>query len=195
MDFAELISARRSVRSYAVESVAEELLEHCLEAARRAPSACNAQPWHFVVVTDPEDRARLGELSRLPGTGMNRFMPEAPVIIALVTEKPNITSRIGAYLKDKPYYLMDVGIAAEHLCLQAAELGLGTCMIGWFEESAARELLQIPRQLRIALLITLGYPGDQNLTADRVEPGASDRSRPRKQLSEIASRGRYGRQW
>lgn len=175
MTFLELATRRRSVRSYRDDPVSEELLATCLEAARLAPSACNAQPWHFVVVDKPEVRRRLAEESRLPGTGMNRFVFEAPVVVALLSERPNITSQIGGFLKGKPFYLLDLGIVAEHFCLQAAELGLGSCMIGWFNEKAVSRLLRLPRGKRIALLITVGYPAGEQ------------KPKRRKPLEEIAT--------
>jgi nitroreductase len=184
MDFEKLVHARYSARSYHGQAVEEEKVTSCLAAARRAPSACNAQPWHFVVVRDSAARARLGELSRLSASGMNRFVGEAPVVIAIVAEPPNITSRIGGFLKGKPFYLVDIGIAAEHLCLQATELGLGTCMIGWFDEKEVRALLGIPRGKRVALLVTLGYPAE-----------SLEKPRRRKSLSRVASRERYGESW
>ena len=193
MDFADLVRMRRSVRAYAERPVSEQEVETCLEAARRAPSACNAQPWHFVVIREGQTRKRLGELSRLAGTRMNRFVGEAPVIVAITAERPNITSRIGAVLKKKPYYLMDIGMAAEHLCLQAAELGLGTCMIGWFDEPEVRSLLGVSRGLRVALLVTLGRPADEGAGGETA--GEEPRPRRRKDLSRIASRERYGEAW
>ncbi len=181
MNFDELVQTRRSVRRYRPDGVAETEIVACLEAARRAPSACNAQPWHFVVVEEPERRSRLAQLSRLPGSGMNRFVDDAPVIVAVVTERPNISSRIGGFVKKKPFYLMDVGIAAEHFCLAAAERGLGTCMVGWFDEGEVRRLLGVPRGRRVALLITLGYPGDERKPAKR------------KEWDAVVSREEYGR--
>ncbi len=205
MEINSVIAARSSVRSYTAEPVETHAITSCLEAARLAPSACNAQPWHFVVVTAPETRDELARLSLAPGGVMNRFVAEAPVIVAVVAERPNITSQIGAALKNKPFYLIDIGIAAEHFCLQAAELGLGTCMIGWFAERKVRRLLDIPRGRRTVLLITLGRPADG--AASRKAPAAerpdafppttlaAPRPKQRKPLATIASSGRYGQPW
>lgn len=88
---------------------------------------------------------------------MNKFAFQAPVIVAVVLEKMNLTARIGSVIKDKEYSLLDVGIAVEHFCLQASELGLGTCILGWFDEKKVRKLLKIERR-RVPLLITVGYP-------------------------------------
>jgi nitroreductase len=183
MNFGELVEKRRSVRSYLADPVQEEDIAACLEAARLAPSACNAQPWHFIVVADPDRRTRLAELSRLPGSGMNRFVAEAPVIVALLAVRPNISSRVGGFLKGKPFQLIDVGIAAEHFCLAAAERGLGTCMLGWFGEKKVKRLLGVPGGTGVALLITLGYPAD------------TERPKQRKSIREIASREEFHRRW
>ena len=89
--------------------------------------------------------------------GMNKWVKEAPVIVAVTLEKMNFTARIGSVIKDKEYSLLDVGIAVEHFCLQATELGLGTCIMGWFDEKKVKKLLNIGNK-RVPLLISLGYP-------------------------------------
>ncbi len=183
--FAELADRRFSLRRYGAKPVPAEAFAQCLEAARRAPSACNSQPWHFIVVQDPERRRELAELTVPPGGVMNGFVADAPALVAIVAERPNIASQIGAALKNKPFYLIDIGIAAEHFCLQATDLGLGTCMIGWFAEKKTRHLLGIPSGKRPVLLITLGYPPEGSLR------DAEKHSR-RKDLHAIASAERYG---
>lgn len=156
-----MIMQRESVRKYADRQVEEEKIERIMESCRMAPSACNSQPWRFVVVTDRELKNEVARATTGPAMPLNRFVPQAPVIVALVAEPPNWLSKIGSSIKDKDYYLMDIGIVADHFCLQAADLGLGSCMIGWFDENKVRELLQIPRKRRIPLLITLGYPAKE----------------------------------
>ena len=149
------------MRAYSDKPVTSDLIHRCVESARLAPSACNSQPWHFIVVTEAERRNALARCSVPPGGVMNTFAAQAPVIVAIVAERPSIASQIGSALKKKPFYLIDIGIAAEHFCLQATELGLGTCMIGWFQENETRKLLGIPRGRRPVLLITLGYPPER----------------------------------
>ena len=155
MDFSELVNKRQSDRRYQQKPVDRALLLQCLEAARVAPSACNSQPWKFVVVDEPSLVSEMA--SAAAGMGMNKFAFQAPVIVAVVLEKMNLTARIGSVIKDKEYSLLDVGIAVEHFCLQASELGLGTCILGWFDEKRVRKLLKIERR-RVPLLITVGYP-------------------------------------
>ena len=128
MEFAELAGIRQSVRSYSGKAVEEEKLMQCIETARLSPSANNSQPWRFVVVDEPELRDRIADAAA--GMGMNKFVRQAPVIIAVVLEKQNMLSAVGSVIQDKEYRLLDIGIAANQLCLQAAALGLGTCMVG-----------------------------------------------------------------
>ena len=156
MDFSQLITVRQSVRKYAHRPVPEETLDRLVEAVRLSPSASNSQPWRLILVTDPalRDRVARATFSRL--VSFNRFAPQAPVLAVLVMEKPKVITQIGGRLKDRDFPLIDIGIAAAHFCLQAADLGLGTCMLGWFDEAVIRELLGIPVSRRIGLVITLG---------------------------------------
>lgn len=158
MDFKELVQRRESTRKYLDKAVEKEKIEQIMEACRLAPSACNAQPWRFVVVTDPQIREPLARATIGPLRSINKFALQAPAMAAIVAEKPNWLSRFGGHVKDKDFYLMDIGIVAEHFCLQAADLGLGSCMIGWFNEKKAREILKVPSHKRVLLLFTLGYP-------------------------------------
>jgi nitroreductase len=163
-NFLSLVNKRQSVRKYIDKPVEEDKLKRCLEAARLAPSASNNQPWKFVVINDPELLQKVAKETIGPLASFNNFVPQVPVIIAIVIEKMKVITRIGASIQDREYPLIDIGIAAEHFCLQAAEEGLGTCMLGWFNEKPIKELLKVPKDKRIGLLITLGYaPDDYHL--------------------------------
>jgi len=157
INFLDLVQKRQSDRRYTDKPVEPEKLKRCLEAARLAPSASNSQPWTFVVVSEPALVKKVGKAAMGPLFSFNKFVPSAPVILAIVMEKPKIITEIGGRIKDKEYPLMDVGIAAEHFCLQAADEGLGSCMLGWFDEKKVKELLHVPEEKNIPLLITLGY--------------------------------------
>ena len=177
MNFSELITKRQSERQYDTRLVEPEKIMQCIEAARLAPSACNAQPWKFIVVDEPKLKERVA--SAIATMGQNSFVYQAPVIVAIVLEKPNTMSKIGSILKGKEYTLMDIGIAADHFCLQAADLGLGTCIIGWFDERKMHKLLNIPKKKRIPLLLTVGYATGEL------------RSKKRKELRVMYSGNRY----
>lgn len=177
MDFSELILKRQSDRRYAPQPVAREHILKCLEAARMAPSACNSQPWKFVVVDQPELLKEMSEAAI--GLGMNKFTASVPVLVALVQENMNLEAKAGALVKNKDYSMMDLGLAIDHFCLQAAELGLGTCIMGWFDEKKVKKLLGVPRRRRVQLLISLGWPD------------APTRTKIRKPLEEISSWNKY----
>jgi nitroreductase len=153
----DLILRRQSDRSYSDQPVENEKIERIIEAGRIAPSACNAQPWKFIVVTDNDLRYKISEAASAKLLGMNSFVSQAPVLIVVVREKANLSSRIGATVKNKDYSLIDIGIASENICMQAAAEGLGSCMIGWFDETEVKKLLDIPVSKRVELIITIGY--------------------------------------
>jgi nitroreductase len=153
----ELIISRQSDRKYSDKPVEKEKLERILEAGRLAPSACNAQPWKFIVADEPDLRVKIAEAASARLIGMNMFVAQAPLMIIVVREKPNMSSKVGATIKNKDYSLIDIGIASENICLQAKAEGIGSCLIGWFDEGMVKKLLAIPRSKRVELIITLGY--------------------------------------
>ena len=177
MELIDLIEKRQSDRKYdSTRGIDREQVMKCIEAARLAPSACNSQPWKFVAV---DDKALLSQMAAAAaGLGMNKFAVQCPVIVAVVQEKMNFTAGIGSVIKDKEYSLLDMGIAVEHFCLQATELGLGTCILGWFDEKKVAQLLGVKNR-RIPLLIAMGYP-----TGDH-------RRKSRKSLEKMSSWNKY----
>ncbi len=177
----DVLQQRQSVRGYLDKPVEPEKLARCLEAARIAPSACNAQPWKFIVVDDPELKDQVaGYTTSGPLVPMNHFTRQAPLLVVIVRESPNLTSKIGTMLKDKPYTLMDIGIVALQFCLQATAEGLGSCIMGWFNEKKIKELLHIPKSKRAELIITLGYPSTMQL-----------RPKVRKKIDDICCYNKY----
>jgi nitroreductase len=180
MSFLDLVKRRQSVRRYADKPLEREKIELCLEAARLAPSTSNSQPWKFIVVDDPSLRSVVAAESVAPFRSFNTFTHQVPVFIAVVVDGLNLKIRIGQAVRRFNFSLVDIGIAVEHFCLQAAELGLGTCILGWFDERALKKLLNVPRDRRIYLLIALGYPQDEVLRPKR-----------RKPLDQITSYNRY----
>jgi nitroreductase len=155
MDFAELIRHRQSDRRNSDKPVEKEKLVKCLEAARLAPSAENAQPWKFIIIDDATIREKIADAAS--GLSVNRFTHQAPVLAAVVLEKANMLSTLGSVIQDKEYPLMDLGIATIQFCLQAADIGLGTCIIGWFNEKKVKKILNIEKKKRVPLLISIGY--------------------------------------
>jgi nitroreductase len=179
-DLLKLIRIRQSQRSYKDQPVEKEKLVRCIEAARLAPSACNAQPWKFIIIDNPELKNSVADLTTEKLTGMNHFTRQAPVHVAIVREPANFTSTVGQVLKDKEYPLLDIGIATAHFCLQASAEGLSTCILGWFNEKKIKELLGIPKNKRLELIILVGYSPDGNI-----------RVKNRKTTEEILTYNRY----
>jgi nitroreductase len=178
--FLKLAAARRSIRAFQDRPVEREKLALCLEAARLAPSACNAQPWKFVVVDEPALRKRLADAVFSGAYAMNKHAAAAPVLVAVVSQRGSALAWLGNQVQGTVFRLVDVGISCEHFVLQAAELGLGTCWLGWFDMKAAGRLLGVPRGLRVEMLISVGYPAE--------EP----KPRPRRGLAEMSSFNSYG---
>lgn len=184
----ETIQRRRSVRRYANRPVEEEEILKLLEAARLAPSSSNTQPWHFVVVRNPQTIAGLRNC--VPPASkplLNDFVKTAPVIIVAcgvpLAVNHYFTSLFGLSLLS-----IDVAIAVEHIVLAATELGIGTCWIGWFSEKKVKKLLKIPRLLRVVALLTVGYP--ENPSTGQDLGGISPK--PRKPLGQIYSQEYFG---
>lgn len=147
MDILEAIRKRRSIRNYKDLDVEKEKISKILEAARLAPSASNRQEWRFVVVKDREKRKKLAEAAK-----NQKFVEEAPVVIACCAETDNHLMSCGQLC-----YPIDVAIAIEHAALAAVEEGLGTCWVGAFYEDKVKQILQIPDEIRVVELLTLGY--------------------------------------
>jgi nitroreductase len=175
----ELIAGRQSDRKYRDVPVEREKVDRILEAGRISPSACNAQPWKFIVVDNAELKTKIAKAAAAKLIGMNVFINQAPMLIVVVREKPNFSSKVGATIKNKDYSRIDIGIAAENICLQAEAEGLGSCMIGWFDEPLLKKLLSIPRSKRVELIITIGYSHSEQ------------REKRRKPISELVSYNKY----
>ena len=156
MNFIEIAKTRQSCRSYNAEKpVEQEKLDAILEATRLAPSACNGQPYHFTVCQ--------GELAKqvaaaCGGMGMNKFAKQAPVLIVISEESYVKSAAVGAKLKHNDYRSIDIGIAAAYLTAEAAAQGLGSCILGWFDDEKLRTLCGLSRPVR--LVITVGYAAE-----------------------------------
>ena len=146
----EAIRKRYSCRAYQDRPVEQEKLDSILEAARLAPSAKNLQDWRFVVATDKDKKRRLAEAA-----SDQMFIADAGAIIAACSNSDYVM-RCG-----QPIGPIDVAIALEHICLQAAELGLATCWIGSFYPEKVRAVLGIPDNIAVIELMALGYPADE----------------------------------
>ena len=172
MNFMEIANTRQSCRAYDEARIVErEKLDAILTAAQLAPSACNGQPYHFTVVKG--DLAK--EVAKTTqGMGMNKFASQAPVLI-VISEMPYVKSAaMGAKVKNNDYRSIDIGITTAYLTAEAAAQGLGTCILGWFDDDKIRKLCGIEYPVR--LVITVGYPKDDTI-----------RPKKRKELAELVT--------
>lgn len=176
MNFQELINCRQSVRRYANKTIEREKLHQLTEAVRMAPSASNSQPWKLVLVDEPELKDKVANATFSKLVAFNKFAPQAAVMAVLVIEKPKMITQIGGSVKKREFPLIDIGIAAEHFCLQATELGLSTCMLGWFNEKKIKQLLNIPKKKRIGLVITLGYEPEDYKQREKIRKSVDEMS-------------------
>ena len=153
MEFEALLRQRQSCRNFDPARVPEkEVLLQVLEAARLSPSACNSQPYHFTVALG-DKAAAVAKLTQ--GMGMNKFTDGCPCFF-VVTQRPyNRSAAIGAKFKRQDYRLVDIGIAAANAANRAADLGLATCILGWFDEAGLQALLNT--QDRVHLVLAVGY--------------------------------------
>jgi nitroreductase len=180
MTFDQIIEKRRSTRSFDPRPVEDQNLISIIEAARLAPSACNSQTWRFVTVTKPEIIHKICHQAMRPVIP-NRWLEQAPLVIVGCSQLDVIANRIGRGITGIEYYQIDLGIAMEHMVLKATELGLGTCWIGWFKEDKIKEILGIPKRIKVSAMLAVGYPKD-----------APPRKTKRKPLEKIAFSEKWG---
>lgn len=173
MDTLDAVKTRKSVRAYDPKPVPAELLRQVLEAGRIAPSAMNYQPWHFVVVTDPERRTALS------GGRWAKFLKATPVVIV----------GLGDHKASPKWHVVDVTIALENMVLAATSLGLGTCWIGSFHEDEVKAALNISNDWTVVAMLALGYEKRRPDAVERV----GGEGRKRRALEEIVSYESLGR--
>ena len=174
MNFKEIAEQRQSCRAYNSDKMVEkEKLEAILESARLSPSACNGQPYHITVCTG-ETAKKVAKATQ--GMGINKFAPEAPVLL-VISEKPYVkTAALGARMKKNDYRSMDIGILSAYITAEATAQGLGSCILGWLDEDKIRKICtNIDGTVR--LVITLGYAKDDEKL----------RSKKRKDMDELVS--------
>ncbi|OGJ91078.1 MAG: hypothetical protein A2268_01960 [Candidatus Raymondbacteria bacterium RifOxyA12_full_50_37] len=173
MNLDAIIQARYSCRSYNSGPVRPGDIRAICEAARLAPSACNSQTWRYVVVANRDTIHRISdEGSR--AVVRNPWMRDASVVIAGCAKLDLLANGVGTLVTGTDYHQIDFGISMEHMVLKATELGLGTCWIGWFDEKSVKKILNIPRNVKVLCLLTVGYPKERII-----------REKNRKALEEI----------
>ncbi len=158
MDFLELARKRESCRAYIDKPVDRQALVKMVEAAMMSPSACNSQPWRFIIVDDKKRVMAMAPFLEDKLFSLNKFVWSVPAFIVIVESNANLSSKFGGKFKDQAFAQMDIGIAAQSICLAAASMNLGTCIMGSFEEKKLKALLGVPLYKRIRLVLSVGYP-------------------------------------
>lgn len=157
MELLKVIQERRSIRRYKTEEIPEEILMEVFEAARRAPSWANTQPWRFIIVKDKAIKTALSD-TLTPNNPARQAILEAPVAIVIVAKKG-----VSGFFGGKPatdkgdWFMFDAGIVMEHIALAAWNFGLGTCHVGAFDAKKVEELLKVPEGFAVVEMTPLGY--------------------------------------
>ncbi len=155
MDVFEAIETRRSVRAFTNEEVSEEEVQKLIDAARRAPSAGNIQPWEFVIVRDATIKHKLS-MAALDQT----FIEEAPVVIVVCANEARSSWGYGSRGASL-YCLQDTAAAIQNMLLAACALGLGTCWVGAFHEDEVAKVVNAPMSVRPIAIIPIGHPAEK----------------------------------
>lgn len=175
MKFTDVVKLRRSVRKFSDRQVENEKIEQILESARMAPSWANKQCWSFIIVKDKE---KIELLSKAVGV-INIWLKKSPILIVACGDPKLSGIRNGI-----EYFTVDVAISMEHLILSAANLGLGSCWIGSFDEDRTKEILEIPDKIRVVAITPIGYPAEKAGMQESIRRVIL-RSKKRKPLNEI----------
>ena len=161
-DYFDLVKRRESCRNFDPDRpVEKEKLMRCAEAARLAPSACNGQPWRYLIVTNAELAAKLKPL--MMEFGQNKFLQKCPAF-AVVLEEPTVMKvSLSEKFKGQNFAPIDVGLSVSQFCYAATDQGLSTCLIGWHNEKKIRDLFGVPKTSRVRLVIAVGYAASDKL--------------------------------
>lgn len=154
-NFLELLKKRRSIRKFKTQPVDESVLRYIIECGLNSPSACNKQPYRFVVMRgeakDKFCRSVFGGIYSFCS-----FVSKAPVIIALVRNKKSFEMKIGEVIANCDFSLIDIGICGQNMVIAATEKGLGSLWVGWFDRKKANKFLKVGTQETVEILIAIG---------------------------------------
>ena len=152
MELLEALYTRRSVRRWTGETIPDEQLNKLVEAAARAPSGGNTQPWAFVIIREQGRRRRLRAAA--PG-----IAGRATAVVLICLDKQRADEEPGTREYDMVH--LTLGAAMQNLLLAAHDQGLGACAIGSFHFASLRSIVSLPAHLELKLLVALGYPVSQ----------------------------------
>ena len=154
----QIIEERRSIRNFEDKDVPEELVNKILESAKWAPSWTNCQCWEIVVIRDNQIKEQLKE-TMAPKNPATKSITGAPVLLA-VCGKLNVSGYYGGHASTKfgEWFMFDLGLATQNMCLTAHSLGLGTVIVGLYDHNKAKEVIKVPEGHELVAILPLGYP-------------------------------------
>ena len=164
MDVKKAIAKRKSIRKFKKKEIPNKIIKEVIDAARRAPSGHNLQPWHFVVVKNKKNLLRFRE----QGVFVQKWIYEAPVVIVCCAEKEAYSSD-SIKKHEKEMSLINLSLASAFLVLRATELGLGTCFVAWADKEKIKKILDIPENIIIPYVIAMGYTDEEPKPKERKE--------------------------
>lgn len=168
MNFFEIAENRQSCRNYQEgREIPQEILNRVLEAGRLSPSACNSQPYQFTVCRGETAKEAAAAVQ---GMGMNKFASKVPVFLVISENAYNGTAALGAKVKKNDYRSIDIGIAAAYLTAEATAQGLGSCILGWFDDQKLRTLCHLTQPVRLVIALGYGAEGDPLREKKRKDP-------------------------
>jgi nitroreductase len=171
MDVFEAIKGRRSIRKYKPDPVSDEVLDQVLEAVRWAPSWANTQCWEVIVIREPQMKEKVAE-TLPPGNPALSSLRDAPILLVFCAIRNRSGYKKGEVTTDKgDWFMFDVGLAMENLCLAAHSLGLGTVVVGLFDAKKVEGLLGVPENVSVVAMTPLGYPQGEVSAPRRKELG------------------------
>ena len=172
MEFSELIKTRQSCRNYSGELIARESVEKILDEARLAPSACNSQPWFFTAVTTEDAVKQTAKAVQL--VGFNKFTEKAGAFIVVEQREPKLKEGVTKVFGSRHFADNDIGIVVSHIALSAANMGIGSCILGMFNKTEIAKIIGAPDKAEIKLVIALGKPAEDDVIRDKKRKDLSD---------------------
>ncbi len=168
MDFLDLLKQRYSVRNFAKKEINRNDIDKMILAASLAPSACNKKPWKFIVINNENLKLELCNKAFNTPT-VNFFVKNSATIIVACSKTNFLVHKFCGFLQNVEYNLLDMGASIQNLILQATELGIGSCWIGWFNEKNIKKLLKIPFNYKVVSLIALGYEETESRKIEKIK--------------------------
>lgn len=181
MTFEELQSNRESCRVYQDKPVEREKLERLADIGRMAPSACNSQPWRYIIVDEPEAREKLLDAFDDDGINSCKWGAGAPAFLVICEQKASLMPKVHERYGSQHFAPIDIGLTAMTICYEALDLGLSTCMVGVVSQKKMKDYFGIPEEVAVRLVITVGYAPE----------GTEIRAKIRKPLDEVRTYNRW----